>query len=247
MHVADYLDSTYLKTTAQTNITSLEMDVIIENLVKEAIGYQFKMVMVRPNYVSFCKKILQEAKSSVLLGTVIGFPEGNYAISEKLDEAQQAILDGVDDLDFVVNYQAFKNDQINLVKSEVFQCTKLGLENGKTVKWIIEIAALNNKEIALITSLIRDVVELKLSTYSSEHVFVKSSTGFYKTDGDKPTGATLEGLRIISENVGSLSIKASGGIRNIEDVKKYMEIGVSRFGTSSAKTIFEGNDASASY
>ena len=133
------------------------------------------------------------------------------------------------------------------MKSEVFQCTKLGLENGKTVKWIIEIAALSNEEIALLTSVIREVVEVKLSMYSSKNVFVKSSTGFYKTDGDRPTGATLEGLRIISENVGSLSIKAAGGIRNIEDVKKYMEIGVSRFGTSSAKVIFEGNDASASY
>lgn len=247
MNVADYLDSTYLKTTAQANITSLEMDLVVENLVKEAMGYQFKLVMVRPNYVLFCKRILQAENASVLVGTVIGFPEGNYAISQKLDEAQQAILDGADDLDFVVNYQAFKNDQINLVKSEVFQCTKLGLENGKTVKWIIEIAALSIEEIALLTSLIREVVELKLSMYSPKNVFVKSSTGFYKTDRDSPTGATLEGLRIIAENAGSLSIKAAGGIRNIEDVKKYMEIGVSRFGTSSAKAIFEGNDASASY
>ena len=58
MNVADYLDSTYLKTTAQANITSLEMDLVVENLVKEAMGYQFKLVMVRPNYVLFCKRIL---------------------------------------------------------------------------------------------------------------------------------------------------------------------------------------------
>lgn len=247
MKIAEYLDSTYLKTAEQAGISEQETKEKVVDLVNEAIQYQFKLVMIRKEFVALAKNLIRAADSEVLVGTVIGFHEGSYGIKEKLDEAQYAIEQGVDELDYVINYKAFKGEQINLVKSEIYQCTKLGLDNDKVVKWIIEIAALNDDEIALITALIRDTVLENFGEDHAKQVYVKSSTGFFKTDDGSPNGATVEGIKIMAENSGPLPIKAAGGVRNADDVKDMLNLGVTRFGTSSAKAIYEGNQADDSY
>jgi len=247
MEIAKYLDSTYLKMASQAGIDEKQTEKNVIALVNEAIEFKFKLVMIRKEYITLAKEIIDAAHSKVLVGTVIGFHEGNYGIQEKLDEAQSAIKDGVDELDYVVNYTAFLGEQINLVKSEIFQCTKLGLDNNKVVKWIIEIAALNNNEIVLLTSLIRDVVVDSFGIENAKNVFVKSSTGFFKTEDGSPNGATVEGIKLMAENSGPLPIKAAGGVRNAQDVEQMIKLGVTRFGTSSAKAIYQGTQADDSY
>lgn len=247
MNVNQYLDSTYLKTPEQANISEEETKQNVIALIEEAITNNFKLVMIRPDYVSLAKEIITKANSNVVVGTVIGFHEGTYSIEDKLKEAQKAIDDGADELDFVINYNAFIEEKINLIKSEVFKGTKLGLENNKVVKWIIEIAALTNDQIITITQLIRDVVLDNFGEENAENVFVKSSTGFYKTTDGKPNGATFEGMQLIVENAKPLQAKAAGGVRNYEDAVKMISMGVTRIGTSSAKAIADGKQTETNY
>ena len=157
-----------------------------------------------------------------------------------MEEAQKAIEDGVDELDYVINYSAFKEGKTALVKDEVLKGTRLGLDNHKVVKWIIEIAALTDEEIAGLTTLIKEVVTEHFQPDQFEKVYVKSSTGFFNTEDGKPVGATFEGMKIIKDNAGPLSIKAAGGVRNYEEAVKMIEMGVGRIGTSSAKSIADG-------
>jgi deoxyribose-phosphate aldolase len=133
------------------------------------------------------------------------------------------------------------------VKDEVLEGTALGLEHNKIVKWIIEIASLNEKQIAVITKLIHDVVVSHFHQEQHADVYVKSSTGFFKTTDGKPVGATFEGMQIIKEHAGPLSIKAAGGVRSYKDAIKMIELGVNRIGTSSAKKIADGEAISGSY
>ena len=240
MNIADYLDSTYLKTAEQAEISLLETKQNVISLIEEAIVNDFKLVMLRAEYVPLAKRLIQDANSDVLVGTVIGFHEGTITTDEKLQEAKNAIDAKVDELDYVVNYEAFKNGQVNLVKAEVFKGTQIALENSKVAKWIIEIAALTTDEIIGITQLIRDVVLDNFDEDKAKDVFVKSSTGFYKTAEGKPNGATFEAMKIIVENAKPLQSKAAGGVRNYEDAKKMIELGVTRIGTSSAKKIVDG-------
>ena len=191
MNMNQYLDSTYLKTPSQANISQKETQQKVFELIDEAITYNFKLVMIRPDFVSIAKERILKAKSNVLVGTVIGFHEGTATTENKLLEAQKAINDHVDELDFVINYSAFLEGKINLAKSEVLKGTKLALDNNKTVKWIIEIAALNNQQIISITQLIRDVVLNSFGEENADKVFVKSSTGFFKTEDNKPNGANF--------------------------------------------------------
>ena len=108
MNIRNYLDSTYLKTATQAGLTEIENKKMALNFVQEAIDEKFKLIMLRPEYVQAAKKIIIAQNSDVLVGTVIGFHEGTAAIHVKLNEAKKAIDDGVDELDFVVNFEAFK-------------------------------------------------------------------------------------------------------------------------------------------
>ena len=245
--IQNHLDSTYLKTAEQAGISEKETENNVRQLVQECIDEHFVLAMIRPKFVTMAKKMISDARSNVTVGTVIGFHKGSYSIADKLVEAQQAIADGVDDLDFVINYNAFIEGDIELVIDEVLQGTKIGLENGKIVKWIIEIAALNNQQIAEITRLIHDVVIANFDKKEFSKVFVKSSTGFFKPANGGPAGATFEGMQIIKDNAGALSIKAAGGVRSYEDAVKMIELGVERIGTSSAKKIADGKPASSDY
>jgi deoxyribose-phosphate aldolase len=247
MKINQYLDSTYLKTAEQAGISEKETENKVIELVNEAIKNNFKLAMIRPQFVAMARKMVKEAKSGTLIGTVIGFHEGTYEMAQKLAEAQRAVDDDADELDYVVNYQAFKEGKINLVKSEIFKGTKLGLDNGKVVKWIIEIAALTNDEIVGLSQLIRDVILDNFGLENAQNVFVKSSTGFFKTEEGKPNGATFEAMELIVENSKPLQAKAAGGVRNFEDAVKMVQMGVTRIGTSAAKVIADGGKANESY
>lgn len=239
MEINKHLDSTYLKTSKQADLTPEDTKKKVLSLIHEAIEHNFVLVMIRPEFVSLAKKEIKKAQSSVTVGTVIGFHEGTNPISKKIIEAKQAIDDGVDDLDFVINYEAFKDGDITLVKDEVLKGTELGLHHRKIVKWIIEVAALNKQQIIEITQLIRDVVLTHFKD-QAKAVYVKSSTGFYKPTDGKPVGATFEAMQLIVENCVPLSAKAAGGVRTYSDAVKMIALGVDRIGTSSALKILQG-------
>jgi deoxyribose-phosphate aldolase len=247
MKLSHYIDSTYLKTPLQANLSEEETRENVINLITEAIEFDFKLVMIRANYISLAKEMISKANSNVNIGTVIGFHEGTDSIEEKLIEAQAAIDLGVDDLDFVINYLAFQKGEIEVVVNEIIKGTKLGLDNDKIVKWIIEVAALTEEQIASISRLIKEVVLDNFGKEKAKQVYVKSSTGFYKTMDGKPNGATLKAIKIMSENAKPLKIKAAGGVKTKKDALKMITLGVERIGTSSAKQIIEETNSNSEY
>ena len=241
MNIKPYLDSTYLKTAKQALITDIEDIIVVKKYIQEAINESFKLIMIRPKHVFLAHEMVCLQNSKLLIGTVIDFPKGKGGLELKLEQARKAILDGADDLDFVCNYKAFKKNEIALVKQEVLECTHLGLQNNKTVKWIIEVAALNNKQIIQISALIKNVVIANFKEDDYCNVFVKSSTGFYKTSNNLPNGATIESIIIMLENASPLPIKASGGIKTLEQANEMIDLGVKRIGTSCAKFIADSH------
>lgn len=247
MHINQYLDSTYLKTAQQAGISQEQTAEKVKALVQEAIDNNFKLAMIRPEFVSMAKEMITSQQATVLVGTVIGFHEGTYTTESKLKEALQAVNDQVDELDYVINYEAFKEGKLNLVKAEIFKGTKLALDHNKVAKWIIEIAALTNEEIIALTQLIRDVVLENFGEAQASQVFVKSSTGFYKTAEGQPNGATFEAMELIVAHAKPLPAKAAGGVRNYDDAVKMVTMGVTRIGTSSAKLIADGGKATEGY
>ena len=247
MSINQYLDSTYLKTPAQAGISNSDTLDMVHKLTQEAIDNDIYAVMIRPDYVRSVRALLEERKSNVILGTVIGFHEGTNDLNEKLREAQRAIADGADELDFVINYEAFKKGEIEKVKEEVETVTSIVLREAKVVKWIIETAALTDTQIVELTQLIRDIVINNLGEEYAPRVFVKSSTGFYRTPNDEPNGANEHVIKLMLANAGSLPVKASGGVRTAEEAEKMIALGVKRIGTSSALAIVKGEKATGDY
>lgn len=247
MKIGQYLDSTYLKTPQQSGLSEKETEQIVLNLAQEAIDNDIFAVMIRPNYVKEVKSFLDGKNSTVKVGTVIGFHEGTATIAEKLEEAKKAIEDGADELDFVINYEAYKAGRVELLKQEFLQCTKLCLDHGKVAKWIIEIAALTDEQIGGITRNISKWAEFSFEDDRLKDIFVKSSTGFYKTEDGKPNGATVEGIKIMLENAGELPVKAAGGVRSSKEAEEMIALGVKRIGTSSAKSLVDGQKAEGGY
>ncbi|WP_396143048.1 deoxyribose-phosphate aldolase [Flavobacterium sp.] len=247
MNIKNYLDSTYLKTPEQAGLSVEENTKVVQGFIQEAIDEGFKLIMIRPDMVAMARKMISKANSMVTIGTVIGFHEGTYSLEDKLTEAKKAIEDGADDLDFVCNYEAFKRGEIDVVKKEVLEGTKLGLEHHKIVKWIIEVAALSNDQIIQISSLIKKVVMSNFKEECYHSVYVKSSTGFYKTENGLPNGATVPTIIMMLENGSPLSIKAAGGVRTYDEAVEMINLGVKRIGTSSAKAIANGQTTNSDY
>lgn len=247
MNIKQYLDSTYLKTAPQANLSESENTEVVKKCIQEAIEEDFKLIMIRPDKVTMAREMIDKANSNVVIGTVIDFPEGISSLDKKLSEAEQAIKDGADELDYVVNYEAFKRGEIHQVKEEVLSCTRLGLLNKKIVKFIIEVAALTDDQIIKITTLIKNVIVSNFDESDYQNVFVKSSTGFYKTKDGLPNGATIPTITLMIENANPLPVKAAGGVRTLQEALEMIQLGVKRIGTSSAKNIADDKTATDNY
>jgi deoxyribose-phosphate aldolase len=247
MNIRQYLDSTYLKTAVQAGLSEDANTIIVKECIQEAIDENFKLIMIRPDHVALAKQMIVKSNSGLQIGTVIDFPEGKSSIQDKLSEAEVAIENGADELDFVCNYEAFKSGEVEVVKAEIVEGTKLGFEHGKIVKWIIEVAALNDKQIIQLSALIKNciITNFEESQYCS--VFVKSSTGFYKTEGGLPNGATVPKMIMILENASPLPVKAAGGVRTYAEAAEMILLGVKRIGTSGAKAIANGESTASEY
>jgi deoxyribose-phosphate aldolase len=247
MHIRHYLDSTYLKLPEQAGLSKTDHLQVVRACIQEAIEEKFKLVMIRPDMVSMARTMIDQAKSTVLVGTVIGFPEGTANLEAKLQEAQQAIEDGADELDFVCNYPAFQSGDVALVRKEIVAGTQLAWSHHKTVKWIIEVAALTDAEIIQLSACIKNTIIAYFKEEVFAYVFVKSSTGFYETKEGKPNGATHASILMMLENCAPLPVKAAGGVRTYEEAVEMIKLGVKRIGTSVAKTIAQGGTSDDVY
>ena len=238
--VKQYIDSTYLKTGEQADLSDEDNSNIVIDTIQEAIDNNFKLVMIRPEFVSIARDMIDGANSNVLIGTVIDFPGGNSSTADKVNEAKEVIKSGVDELDYVADYQAFQRGEIDKVSRDTLAGTEVGLSNGKMVKWIIETGALSREEIEGITSLISNDV-MDNFPGQAQNVFIKTSTGFYKG-----TGATPQDIELMKSVSGDLPVKASGGVHNRQDLDDMLKAGASRIGTSKAYDIYKGKEGDTS-
>lgn len=246
-YISSFFDSTYLKTKEQSGLSDQEEIQFIKSFVLEAIECHFKLVMIRLIHIPLVKEIIANNDSNVLVGTVIDFPNGDSSTENKIDEITKAINLGADDIDVVINYELFKKGNYDYIINQVKECTSLCLSNNKTIKWIIESAALSDNEIIDICQLIRDAVLNNFGLDNSLNVFIKSSTGFYVSPPLAPNGATISAIKLMLDNSSPLPVKASGGIRNFEDFKTMVDLGVKRIGTSSALSILKGEQSDSNY
>ena len=246
-NVGQYIDSTYLKTSEQAGISDDETNRLVTKTIQDAMDHNMKLVMIRPEFVGLADQMIKEYDSDLLVGTVIDFPNGDSGLSIKLGQALEAIKNNVDELDFVVNYKAFKDGNLDIIKKEVCEGTKLGIDEDRVVKWIIESAALTSEQVGELTSLIRDIVVDCVGEQKATDVFVKTSTGFYKPEDGGPGGATVDDVSIMSINAGPLKVKASGGIYSREDLEKMVDAGASRIGTSAGLEIIKGEISDTDY
>tara|TARA_Y100000746_G_C15357061_1_gene388361 strand:+ start:154 stop:888 length:735 start_codon:yes stop_codon:yes gene_type:complete len=240
LNINEYLDSTLLKTPSECNLEDFDYANHIKSFVQESIDYDFKLVMLRIDYVDIAIKMIKEQKSKTLVGTVVDFPFGKASTSNKIELTKKALRTKVDDIDCVVDYEGFKKHYhdkktnfINKFKNDIYCVSDLVLKEQKTIKWIIETGALTKKQIEKIVMIIKDVFYDKLSHYDVSNFFIKTSTGYYKG-----TGAKLEDIKLISSISEGISVKASGGIYTKKQALKMINNGSSRIGTSKALDIF---------
>ena len=170
INISKYLDSTFLKTSAELKISDEELKEKITLFINEAIDCNFKCVMLRPNFVSLLCSLKNERNSNINVGTVIDFPFGNSNLENKLEEAKLALLNGANELDFVCDYNLFKMGEYDTFDKSILECTQLTLKNKAIVKWIIETGALSKNEIKLIAKRIFDIVNRNFPNEVSEYL-----------------------------------------------------------------------------
>ncbi len=215
MKLNKYIDHTLLKPEA----TKTQ----IENLCKEAIKYDFASVCVNPTHVAYCAKLLKN--SDVKVCTVIGFPLGSNTTETKVFETKNAIENGADEIDMVINIGALKDKNYNFVKEDIESVVKAA--NSKLVKVILETCLLTEEEV-------KEACKLSQEAKAD---YVKTSTGFSKS------GASVEMVKIMYDTVhDTMKVKASGGVRTYDDAIKMIEAGASRIGTSNGVGIVTGHE-----
>ena len=232
VNIASYLDSTYLKTAAEAGISQIETKEIVVNSIKEAIDANFACIMIRSEFITIAKELIETSKSKLKVGTVIDFPFGNSTTKLKITEAKLAVESGAYDIDYVCDYNAFKRGSFGKFDSDILEGTKLVLENKRIVKWIIETGALSLDEIKVIAKRISKLVQSNFPQNANK-VFIKTSTGYYGG-----YGATVKDVKIIKLVAGNLQIKASGGMSNLKDCLEMIKSGATRIGTSKAVFIY---------
>ena len=191
----------------------------VEALCKTAIEKEYAAVCVPPHYVSMVKTILSNQTYKPQICTVIGFPHGMQSWNVKETESLECIQHGATELDIVSNTSMVKNGDWKAWHEEISAFTSVCKQHGVISKLIIETSLLSVEEIDKICELVQD----------TDLDFVKTSTGFV---GD---GAKLEIVRRMRKLLPSrFRIKASGGIRDIEKARAFIDAGADRIGTSTA-------------
>ncbi|WP_418041773.1 deoxyribose-phosphate aldolase [Paenibacillus xylanilyticus] len=201
----------------------------INQLTEEAKQYQFASVCVNPGWVSYAAEQLQG--SGVDICTVIGFPLGASTSETKAFETTDAIAKGATEVDMVINISALKDGKDDYVEHDIRAVVEAAA--GKAlVKVIIETCLLTDEE----------KVRACQAAVRAGADFVKTSTGF------STGGATPEDIALMRRTVGpDMGVKASGGVRSLEDMQKMIEAGATRIGASSGVKIIQGGQSTSSY
>ena len=201
----------------------------IETLCAEAKQFNFASVCVNPTWVKRSSELLQG--TDVLVCTVIGFPLGANTPAVKAFEAKDAIANGAKEVDMVINIGALKDKNYELVQADIAAVVEAAKDSA-LVKVIIESCLLTDEE---------KVKACELAVAAGAD-YVKTSTGF------STGGATAEDIALMRKTVGpELGVKASGGVRSLEDMKKMVEAGATRIGASSGVAIMNGLIADSNY
>ena len=214
--LAKYFDHTSLKAFVT------ESD--IKKLCDEAKEYGFASVCINSSYVKLAKELLKG--SEVKIAVVVGFPLGAVTTKTKAFEAKQAIKNGADEIDMVINVGALKDKKEDFVKNDIGAVVKAA--KNRIVKVIIECCYLTDEEKRRACVLARQ----------AGANFVKTSTGFGKNPTGGPNGATIEDVKLMKEVFGG-DVKAAGGIGTLKDVKEFVEAGATRIGASASVAIME--------
>ena len=220
MKLNKYIDHTLLKQDA-----TVEQ---IDRLLSEAKDYDFASVCVNPCWVAHAKSGLEN--TDVKVCTVVGFPLGAITSAVKAFETKEAIQNGADEIDMVINVGALKSGNADLVESDIRAVVEAG--GDKLVKVIIEACLLTDEE---------KVQACQLAQKAGAD-FVKTSTGF------STGGATLPDVKLMRQTVGpDMGVKAAGGARSYADAVAFVEAGATRIGTSSGVAILKGELADGDY
>ncbi|WP_062005244.1 deoxyribose-phosphate aldolase [Streptococcus cristatus] len=220
MKLNKYIDHTLLKPDA-----SQEQ---IETLIEEAKKYDFASVCVNPTWVSFAAQALKA--TDVKVCTVIGFPLGANTPELKAFETSDAIQNGANEIDMVINIGALKSRNFDLVERDIRAVVEAA--KGTLVKVIIETCLLTDDE---------KVKACQIAQKAGAD-FVKTSTGF------STGGATVADVALMRKTVGpDMGVKASGGARSYEDALAFIKAGATRIGASSGVAIMEGDVANGDY
>ncbi|GAB3662853.1 deoxyribose-phosphate aldolase [Zhihengliuella somnathii] len=221
-NIASYIDHTLLKQDASRE------DVLA--VAGEAKKYQFRSVCVNPVWVSTVAEAL--SGSDVLTCSVIGFPFGATLPQVKAFEAAEAIKAGAQEIDMVIDIAAAKRGDRAALVNDISTVAKAVHAGGAILKVIIETAMLDDDA---------KVLACEASVEAGAD-FVKTSTGF------GGGGATVEDVKLMRQTVGpKMGVKASGGVRSLEDARAFIEAGATRLGASSGVAIVEGEQSSAAY
>jgi deoxyribose-phosphate aldolase len=220
--IASMIDHTLLKPDATLSE--------IKQLCEEAMQFNFASVCVNPSYVETCFEIIKS--SNVKVCTVIGFPLGATTTATKLFEAEEAIKNGAEEIDMVINVGRLKNGDYDFVYDEIKQISYTSKKFLSICKVILETCLLTDEE--------KIIACLICKAASAD--FVKTSTGFSKG------GATVHDVSLMKFVAGNdMQVKASGGIRSYEDAAAMINAGANRIGASAGIKIISGQKSESSY
>lgn len=220
MVINRYIDHTLLKPeSTQTQI---------DKLIAEAVEHQFASVCVNPTWVSYAAKALKGTEVNVC--TVIGFPLGANTSSVKAFETKDAVANGADEIDMVINIGQLKSGQYDAVEADIRAVVEAS--GDKLVKVIIETCLLTDDE---------KVKACQLAVAAGAD-YVKTSTGF------STAGANIADVTLMRKTVGpNIGVKAAGGTRSYADAEAFIKAGATRIGTSAGVAIVNGETANSSY
>lgn len=194
----------------------------IKKLCDEGIDNGCASVCIPPSYVRQVYDYLRDKKTKLKICTVIGFPNGYSTTKVKVCETEDAVMNGADEIDMVINIGWLKDQKYDAILEEI-KAVKAAC-NGRLLKVIIETCMLTEPEKMQMCKIVTD----------SGAEFIKTSTGFAKT------GATPQDIAILKANIGKkVKIKAAGGISSLQDADLFMTLGASRLGTSKLVGLFK--------
>ncbi|MDD7555796.1 deoxyribose-phosphate aldolase [Ruminococcus sp.] len=205
-----------------TNLKAFASEQDFELLCREAAENHFAMVAINSSPVALCKRLLEG--SGVHVGAAISFPLGQTTVETKVFETENAIQNGADEIDYVLNVGELKQGNLDYIRREMESIVAICRKNRVICKVIFENCYLTRDEIRSAAQIAREVGP----------DFIKTSTGF------GTGGATVEDVRLMKETVGDkVRVKAAGGIRDLDTCLAMIEAGAERIGTSSSLKILE--------